>query len=147
MNQGSIGCQYGKRAGSLSGTRQLEHQVVPTDQQVGLAVLGEFQKHLVVRVAAFRQGRQSRAVCTWKRQHRQVRPIALHQTLPAGFIQSELWIAGNTFQLSERSLVCQADNVIIANGLRQRGQRRCLEMKQIHHHIGVQHQSGRFRYV
>lgn len=142
MNQCSIGRQNGKRAGALSCPRQLKYQVVSADQQVGLAVLSEFQKHLVIRVPAFGQRGQCRAVSILAWQYRQMCPVALQQILSAGGIQSELWVTGNAFQFGQRALVGQADNLIMANRLRQLGQRWRLEMKQIHHDIGVQYQSG-----
>ena len=142
MNQCSIGRQNGKRAGALTGACQLEHQVIPADQQVGIAVLGEFQKHLVVRVSAFGQRREGRFSIVSNWEHCQVRAVALQQILSAGGIQSELRVTGNAFQFGQRVLVRQADDLVIANRLRQCSQWRGFEMKQIHHDIGVQHQSG-----
>ena len=143
MNYCRIGRQDGKGAGALSGPGQFEHQIVSADQQIGLAVLRQFQKHLVIRVAAFGQRWQGRAVCAGAGQHRQMRLVTLQQISPTGVIQPELRIAGNAFQLSQGAVVGQADDSAIVNGFSQRGQRRRFEMKQIHHDIGIEYQPRR----
>lgn len=143
MNHRRIGRQDGKGAGALSGPGQLEYQVVSADQQIGLAVLRQFQKHLIVKVPAFGQGRQSRAVCAGTGRHGQVRLVTLQQISSTGGIQPELRIAGNAFQLSQGAVVGQADDSAILNGFSQRGQRRRFEMKQIHHDIGIKYQPRR----
>ena len=146
MNQRSIGRQNGERARALSGARQLQYQVVPADQQIGLTVLRQFQKHLIVRVSTFGQGRQRRFGTASDRQHRQMRPVALQEILAAGGIQPELRIAGHAFQFCQREFVCQTNDLVMANRFGQRGQRRGFEVKQIHHDIGVEHQSGQRLY-
>lgn len=143
MNYCRIGRQDGKGAGALSGPGQFEHQIVSADQQIGLAVLRQFQKHLVIRVAAFGQRWQGRAVCAGAGQHRQMRLITLQQISSTGGIQPELRIAGNALQLSQGAVVGQADDSAIVNGFSQRGQRRRFEMKQIHYDIGIEYQSRR----
>lgn len=143
MNHCRIGRQDGKGAGALAGPGQFEHQIVSADQQIGLAVLRQFQKHLIVRVAAFGQRWQGRAVCAGAGQHRQMRLVTLQQISPTGVIQPELRIAGNALQLSQGAVVGQADDSAIFNGFSQRGQRRRFEMKQIHHDIGIEYQPRR----
>lgn len=143
MNHCRIGRHDGKGAGALSGPGQFEHQIVSADQQIGLAVLRQFQKHLVIRVAAFGQRWQGRAVCAGAGQHRQMRLITLQQISSTGVIQPELRIAGNALQLSQGAVVGQADDSAIVNGFSQRGQRRRFEMKQIHYNIGIEYQSRR----
>lgn len=143
MNHRSIGRQDGKGAGALSGSSQFEHQIISANQQIGLAVLSQFQKHLIVRVPAFGQRRQCRAFIAGDWQHGEMRLVSLQQILTSGGIQPELRITGNPFQLGQGTVVGQADDTAIFNSFSQCCQRWGLEMKQIHHDIGIEHQSSR----
>ena len=142
MTEGSIRRQDGKWAGALTRPGQLQHQIIPADQQIGLGVLRQLQKHLVIRIPAFGQGRQIDITRRY-RHDRQMRSIALQQIIAAGSIEAKLGVSRDSFQFGQRAVVCQADHVVMANRLRQQGQWWRLKMKQIHHHIRIQHQPGR----
>ncbi len=145
MNQSGIGRQDGKGTGALTRPRQLQDQIVPADQQIGFGVLRQLQKYLVIRIPAFGQRRQI-GVAKRYGYDRQMRPVALNQIVSAGVIEAKLRVPRDPFQLGQRALVGQADDLFKVNRLGQCGQRRRLKMKQIHHHIGVQYQSGAWRY-
>lgn len=145
MNQGSIGRQDGKGTGALTRPRQLQYQIIPADQQIGFGVLRQLQKHLVIRIPAFGQRRQT-GIARCYRYNRQMSPVALNKIVSAGVIEAKLGVPRDPFQFGQRAVVGQADHLVMVNRLSQRGQWRCLKMKQIHHHIGVQYQSGAGRY-
>ena len=141
MSQGSIRRQNGKGTRALTRPSQLQHQIIPADQQIGFGVLRQLQKHLVIWIPAFGQRLQI-GVARCYGYDRQMRPVALNKIVSVGIIEAKLGVSRDSFQLGQRALVCQADDVVTANRLRQFGQRRRPEMKKIHHHIRIQHQAG-----
>ena len=145
MYQGGIGRQDGKGTGALTRLSQLQYQVIPADQQIGFGVLRQFQKHLVIRVPAFGQERDV-GIARLCRNNRQMRPVAFQQIAATSGVEAKLGVSRDSFQLGQRALVCQAYDMVTANRLRQLGQRWRLKMKQIHHHVRIQHQSGWCRY-
>ena len=138
-DQCRVGRQNGKGAGTLPGAGQLQYQVVAADQQIGGGLLRQFQKHLVIRVAAFGQRRERRPGSRWQGHDRQVGAVILYQAGAPGIVQPKLRITGNAFQLVQRFLVGQANYLIAGDGISQWHERGCLKMKQIHHDVGVEH--------
>ena len=145
MYQGGIGRQDGKGTGTLARLGQLQYQVIPTDQQIGFGVLCQFEKHLVIRVPAFGQEREV-GIARLCRNNRQMRPVAFQQIVATGGVEAKLRVSRDSFQFGQRVVICQADHLTTTNRLRQLGQGRRLKMKQIHHHVRIQYQSGWCRY-
>ncbi len=144
MRHGRIWRQNRERAGALTRPCQLQHQVVPADQQIGLGVLRQCQKDLVIRIPAFGQRRHI-VVASPHGHNRQMVPVALQQFVAAGRVQAELGVARHTLEFSQGVCVGQTDDLVFGNGLTQPSQRRCQKMKKIHDHVGVQHQTWRCR--
>ena len=138
---GLLGRQNAKGAGALTCFGQLEDQVVAADQQVGVAGQRQFQKHLVIRVAAFGQPGCVRR--NGLRDKRHLSAVSVKQPLLPGCIEFELFVAHYTHQFRQRWLIGQANHRAGFNRCHQRGEWRRPEMKQIYHHIRIEHQAGR----
>lgn len=139
--QGLLGRQDCERAGALTRFSQLQYQKVAANQDVGATEQGHFQEHLVVGVTALGQGWQS-GIDGVSGEHRYMGTVGAQQTEAPGIVQSKLFITGHAFQFIERPFVRQTDHAAAFNRPQQRGERWCLEMEEIHHYIGVEHQSG-----
>ena len=120
---------------------QFEHQKIATDQEIGSTSLRQLQEHLVVRIPAFGQGRQCR-VARRCANERDMNAIVIKQLSSAILVKPELFVTRDAFQFAQRSFISQADHRLRSDGLHQRIEWRRPEMKQIHHHIGVKHQTG-----
>ena len=142
--QGLFRRQDGKRAGALTGFGQFQHQIVATDQQVGMTRQRQFQKHLVIRVAA--SGQQGQRQWQGLGHECDVRPVGVKQALLAGFVEFELLVADYPGQFGQGWIVGQTAHRAGFNRRHQRRERWCPEVKQVHHHVGVEYEARR-RYV
>ncbi len=129
-----------KGAGAVAGLSQLEHQVVATDQHIGMPCQREFQKHLVVGVAALGQRAHVRRDGCGHPRH--ARAVSVKHPLATARVELELPVAGHTCQFGQRLVVCQTNDRAGFKRGHQRGERWCSEVKQIHDHVGVEDQAG-----
>lgn len=131
--------QDGKGAGVLSGFGEFQHQIVAADQYVGLTDERQFQKHLVIWVAA--TGQSGRSLRQRLRDQRHALSVGAQHALLADVIQPELRVGDHPFQLGQCLVIRQTSDPAGGNGRQQRRQWRRRKMQQIHHHVGIQNKA------
>ena len=138
-----FGRQNRKGAGALSCLGQLQHQVVAADQHVGVACQRQFQKHLVIRIATL--GQLGGSLGDRVSDPSDPAAVGVEQLLPSVVIEPELRIACHPRQFGQRPVVRQTDHRAGFDRSHQRCERGSGKVKQIHHHVGIQHQTWQAR--